>query len=199
MTIFIDDSVFTSKSDSPSSFADMFGQVMNDLIPRSRAIGKCELDGVEIVSPDQADSLFVKCNVCKVSSISLHEAVEAALHNQSLELRAIEQKCMDLVTDVLLAEPKEIVRKWSALCIQIKSFVNFLPGVSGLLTPEELAQVSGKELDTLNGVMLSLGKSFNAADTVKVSDLLELELTPWLKKMGELLDRCIGRLNALKK
>jgi hypothetical protein len=191
MKILIDNDPLTENLPLPHSFPQFCEQIMTILLTRNRSIGSCELDGQLVKNLAEADELFSNCKVCKIASIPLAVALEAALAVRVADSRRIEQECSDMVTQVLLGEPQEIAQRWQKICENIKEQVGFLPRLTGLLTETQVDQLVDRELKELGRVMHALHAAFNNADTLEISDSIELRLLPWLRKLRGFLENCL--------
>jgi hypothetical protein len=134
MKILIDNTPLEQKLPAPESFPEFCEQIMGVLLARNLSIGSCEFDGTVVGSLEEAHDLFSRCEICKIASIPLAVALEAALTHKCGDARRLEEECEGLVTEVLLGEPTEIVIRWQTICEEIKSQIGFLPRLSGLLS-----------------------------------------------------------------
>ncbi len=191
MKILIDNDPLSENLHLTHSFPQFCEQIMGILLTRNRSIGSCELDGQLVKNLAEADELFSTCKVCKIASIPLAVALEAALAVRVADSRRIEQECSDMVTQVLLGEPQDIAHRWQKICENIKEQVGFLPRLTGLLTETQVDQLVDRELKELGRVMHALHAAFNNADTLEISDSIELRLLPWLRKLRGFLENCL--------
>jgi hypothetical protein len=191
MKILIDNDPLPESLPTPHSFPEFCEQIMNILLTRNRSIGSCELDGTLVKNIEEADELFLTCKVCKIASIPLAVALEAALAGKVSDGRRLEQECSDMVTQVLLGEPQEIATRWQKICEEIKEQVGFLPRLTGLLSEAQVTSLVDRELKELGRVMHALHTAFNHGDTLEISDSIELRLLPWLRKLRGFLENCL--------
>ncbi len=164
---------------------------MGILLARNLSIGSCEFDGTLVSSLEEAHDLYSRCEVCKIASIPLAVALEAALDHKCRDARRLEKECETLVTQALLGEPREIASRWHSICEEIKAQVGFLPRLTGLLTDTQVNHLVDRQLKDLGKVMHSLHSAFNAGDTLEISDSIELRLLPWLQQLRAFLENCL--------
>ena len=197
MKILIDNNPQEQKIPDSKSFPEFCQNIMEVLLTRNLSIGSCEFDGTVVSTLEEAHDLFSRCEVCNIASIPLAVALEMALNQKCLDARRLESECEALVTQALLAEPSEIVTRWQAICEEIKSQVGFLPRLSGLLTPSQVNQLVDRQLKDLGKVMHALHAAFNNADTLEISDSLELRLLPWLRQLRGFMENCLQLVKTL--
>jgi len=191
MKILIDNNPLEQELPTPKDFPDLCEKVMTILLARNLSIGTCEIDGTVINNLAEAHDLFSRCEVCKIASIPLAVALEAALAHQCREGQRLEGECEVLVTQALLAEPAEIAARWQTICEQIKAQIGFLPRLSGLLTDAQVNHLVDRQLAELGKVMHALHAAFNAGDTLEISDSIELRLLPWLRQLRSFMENCL--------
>lgn len=191
MKILIDNSPLEQKIPVPQTFPEFCEQIMGILLARNLSIGSCEFDGTIVSNLEEAHDLFSRCEICKIASIPLAVALEAALSHKCREAEKLEAECESLVTQSLLGEPTEIVIRWHSICEEIKSQVGFLPRLSGLLTDAQVNHLVDRQLKDLSKVMHALHAAFNAGDTLEISDSLELRLLPWLRQLRAFMENCL--------
>jgi hypothetical protein len=197
MKILIDNDPLTESLPATPTFSDFCEKIMGILLTRNLSIGTCEIDGTMVSNLAEADQLFSDCKVCKIASIPLAVAMESALAAKCQDARRLEQDCQDMVTQVLLGEPAEIATRWHSICDEIKAQVGFLPRLSGLLTQTQIGQLVDRELKELGRVMHVLHTAFNNADTLEISDSIELRLLPWLRQQRAFLENCLQLVKTL--
>ena len=170
---------------------------MEILVARNLSIGSCEFDGKMVSNLQEAHDLFSDCEICKIASIPLAVALEAALSHKCAEGRRLEGECEALVTQALLGEPTEIAVRWQAICEDIKAQIGFLPRLSGLLTSAQVNLLVDRQLKDLGKVMHALHSAFNHGDTLEISDSIELRLLPWLRQLRGLMENCLQLVKTL--
>ena len=191
MKILIDNNPLEQTIPASKSFPEFCEKIMAILLARNLSIGTCEFDGTVVSTLEEAHDLFSRCEICKIASIPLAVALESALNQKCIDARRLEAECEALVTQALLAEPSEIVVRWHDICEEIKAQVGFLPRLSGLLTPSQVNQLVDRQLKDLGKVMHALHAAFNNADTLEISDSLELRLLPWLRQLRAFMENCL--------
>jgi len=197
MKILIDNNPLEQTVPVPQSFPEFCEQMMEILLARNLSIGSCEFDGTVVSSLEEAHDLFSRCEVCKIASIPLAVALEAALAHKCEEGRRLEKECESLVTEALLGEPTEIASRWHAICNDIKAQIGFLPRLSGLLTEPQINHLVDRQLKDLGKVMHALHAAFNSADTLEISDTIELRLLPWLRQLRAFMENCLQLVRTL--
>jgi hypothetical protein len=199
MKILIDNSPLENEFVLPKSFPEFCEQVMGMLLTRNLSIGSCEFDGTIVSSLDEAHELYARSEICKISSIPLAVALEAALLEKVREAERIESDCENLVTQALLGEPAEIAAHWHGICEEIKAQLGFLPRLSGLLTDAQVNQLVDRQLQELGKVMHGLHAAFNTGDTLEISDSIELRLLPWLRQLRGFMESCLALVRNLRR
>jgi hypothetical protein len=197
MKILIDNSPLEKDFSAPKSFPEFCEQMMGVLLARNLSIGSCEFDGTVVNTLEQAHDLYERCEVCKIVSIPLAVALEAALETKLNDARKLEAECESLVTQALLAEPSEIAARWHTICDEIKAQLGFLPRLSGLLSESQINHLVDRQLQELGKVMHALHAAFNAGDTLEISDSIELRLLPWLRELREFTENCLAIVKKL--
>jgi hypothetical protein len=197
MKILIDNDPLTEALPEMRNFSEFCEKIMGILLARNLSIGTCEIDGTVVANLDEADLLFTAAKVCKIASIPLAVAMETALAAKCDAARQLEQDCQDMVTQVLLGEPAEIASRWGKICDEIKAQVGFLPRLGGLLTEAQVSHLVDRELKELGRVMHVLHAAFNKADTLEISDSIELRLLPWLRQQRAFLENCLQLIKTL--
>jgi hypothetical protein len=197
MKILIDNSPLEEKIAVPQTFPEFCEKMMEILLTRNLSIGTCEFDGKVVNNLEEAHDLFSRCEICKIASIPLAVALEAALSHKCSDARRLESECEGLVTQALLGEPTEIALRWQAICEEIKAQIGFLPRLSGLLTDAQVTQLVDRQLKDLGKVMHALHAAFNNADTLEISDSIELRLLPWLRQLRGLMENCLQLVKTL--
>lgn len=191
MKILIDNNPLEEKLPVSKSFPEFCEHIMEILLARNLSIGSCEFDGTVVSNLEEAHDLFNRSEICKIASIPLSVALEAALSHKCQEARRIESECENLVTQALLAEPREIAARWQTICEEIKAQVGFLPRLSGLLTDTQVNHLVDRQLKELGKVMHVLHAAFNSGDTLEISDSIELRLLPWIKQLRSFMENCL--------
>jgi hypothetical protein len=197
MKILIDNNPLEEKIPLPKSFPEFCEQIMEILLARNLSIGSCEFDGTVVHTLEEAHDLFPNCETCKIASIPLAVALEAALAHKVGDARRLESECEGLVTQALLGEPTEIAIRWQAICEEIKAQIGFLPRLSCLLTDTQVNQLVDRQLKDLGKVMHALHAAFNNGDTLEISDSIELRLLPWLRQLRGLMENCLQLVKTL--
>lgn len=191
MKILIDDMPMEDLPSRAQNFPEFCEEIMAILLARNLSIGSCEFDGRVVCNLEEANDLFQRSEICKIASIPLAAAMEAALNLKCREMRLLESDCEDLVTDALLVEPEDISIRWQSICEGIKAQIGFLPRLAGLLTETQVNQLADRQLKEIDRVMTDLHVAFNKGDTVEISDSIELSLLPWLKQLRVFLESCL--------
>ncbi|HEX4141685.1 MAG TPA: hypothetical protein VHY09_15155 [Candidatus Methylacidiphilales bacterium] len=191
MKILIDNSPIEQDFVLPKSFPEFCEQMMGMLLARNLSIGSCEFDGTIVNTLEEAHDLYSRSEICKISSIPLAVALEAALEQKVSDAQKLESECENLVTQALLGEPAEIAACWRAICEEIKAQIGFLPRLTGLLTDAQVNYLVDRQLQDLGKVMHALHAAFNAGDTLEISDSLELRLLPWLRQLRSFMESCL--------
>jgi hypothetical protein len=191
MKILIDNNPLEQAFEVPQSFPEFCEQMMGVLLARNLSIGSCEFDGTVVHTIEEAHDLYERCEICRISSIPLAVALEAALAQKLRDAQKLEGECENLVTQALLAEPAEIAARWHSICEEIKAQIGFLPRLSGLLTDAQINHLVDRQLQDLGKVMHALHAAFNAGDTLEISDSLELRLLPWLRQLRGFMESCL--------
>jgi hypothetical protein len=197
MKILIDNTLLEEKIPLPKSFPEFCEQIMGILLARNLSIGTCEFDGTVVSTLEEAHELFLRSETCKIASIPLAVALEAALSHKVGDARRLEIECEGLVTQALLGEPTEIALRWQAICEEIKAQIGFLPRLSGLLTDSQVNQLVDRQLKDLGKVMHALHAAFNNGDTLEISDSIELRLLPWLRQLRGFMENCLQLVKTL--
>ena len=197
MKILIDNSPLEKEFQAPKSFPEFCEQMMGVLLARNLSIGSCEFDGTVVNTLEQAHDLYERCEICKIVSIPLAVALEAALEAKIVDARKLESECESLVTQALLAEPAEIAARWHTICDEIKAQLGFLPRLSGLLSESQINHLVDRQLQELGKVMHALHAAFNAGDTLEISDSIELRLMPLLRELREFMENCLSIVKKL--
>jgi hypothetical protein len=197
MKILIDNNPLEQDFSVPNSFPEFCEQMMGVLLARNLSIGSCEFDGTVVSSLEEAHDLYSRCEICKIISVPLAVALDAALNQKVRDAHKLEAECEQLVTQALLGEPAEIAARWHAICEDIKAQIGFLPRLSGLLTDAQINQLVDRQLQDLGKVMHALHAAFNAGDTLEISDSLELRLLPWLRQLRGFMESCLQLVKTL--
>lgn len=197
MKILIDNNPLEEKIPDTTNFPEFCGQIMSILLTRNLSIGSCEIDGTVVSSLEEAHDLFSRCETCKIISIPLAVAMETSLAQKCRDAKRLEDECESLVTQALLGEPTEIIVRWQSICEEIKAQVGFLPRLSGLLTEGQVNHLVDRQLKDLGKVMHALHAAFNTADTLEISDSIELRLLPWLRQLRAFMENCLELIKTL--
>lgn len=197
MKILIDNNPLEQAFVLPKSFPEFCEQMMGMLLSRNLSIGSCEFDGTIVNTLEEAHDLYARSEICKISSIPLAVALEAALVQKVSDAEKLESECENLVTQALLGEPAEIAACWHAICEEIKAQIGFLPRLTGLLTDAQVNHLVDRQLQELGKVMHALHTAFNAGDTLEISDSLELRLLPWLRQLRGFMENCLALVKTL--
>lgn len=176
------------------SFQDLCSVVMEWLLKRKRSISLCVIDGVQVQSLDQAENMFTSADTCEIESVTIEAALMSALALQGESLKTITAECEELVTECLLAEPEDIIKLWQKICEHLKAQIGFVPHMGAVLSDEEVERLVSTEMSQFNRIMQRAGEILSTADVVQFSDLLELELIPWLGDYRLFLHRVFVRL-----
>jgi len=199
MKILIDNTPMEQEIALPKSFPEFCEKMMGVLLARNLSIASCEFDGTIVSSIEEAHALYGSSQICKIVSIPLADALEAALLEKIRDAQRLESECESLVTQALLGEPAEIAVRWHAICEEIKAQIGFLPRLSGLLTEAQINHLVDRQLQELGQVMHALHAAFNAGDTLEISDSLELRLLPWLRQLRAFMESCLILIKNLKR
>jgi hypothetical protein len=197
MKILIDNEPMQEAFERPGTFPEFCERMMGMLLVRNLSIGTCEFDGTVVSTLEEAHDLYSRCEVCKIASVPLSVALESALEQKCSDARRLEGECEELVTQALLAEPKEIAQRWDDVCEEIKAQVGFLPRLTGLLTDAQVNHLVDRQLADLAKVMHALHAAFNKADTLEISDSIELRLLPWLRQLRGFMESCLDLVKTL--
>ncbi len=195
MKLVIDSQPAEPPHPAPATFKEFCAHVMGVLADQGRSIVACKLDGLPVTTLDLAESQYPAAQVCEVETVPVEVALQTSLSLQFQLVRQIEGDCETLVTDILLAEPMEVVDKWKFICAQIQIMIACVPQLCTVLTEAQINELIDVQLADFNSIMEDCGNAFNAADVVSVSDILELRLQPWLANFRELLQSLLARLN----
>ncbi len=190
MKILIDNHPVESGLPEAKDFSEFCARIMEILLADNLSIGSCEFDGIPVVNLEEAHDLFSRCEICRIASVPLASALEAALNQQCQKARQLEGECETLVTEALVGEPAEVAISWQLICEEIKLQVGFLPRLSGLLTDAQVTHIIDRQLAELGKVMWELHAAFNRGDTMGISDSIELRLLPWLRQSRAFLESC---------
>jgi|ERR1700683_3069980 len=197
MKILIDNNPLEQPLPVVQTFPEFCELIMGILLTRNLSIGSCEIDGTVVSTLEEAHDLYSRGEICKIASIPLAVALEAALGHKCKDALKLEAECETLVTQALLGEPTEIVSRWHSICEEIKSQVGFLPRLSGLLTEAQVNHLVDRQLKDLAKVMHALHAAFNAGDTLEISDSIELRLLPWLRQLRAFMENCLQLVKGL--
>jgi hypothetical protein len=197
MKILIDNEPMEAAFPRPDTFPEFCERMMGVLLARNLSIGSCEFDGTVVSSLEEAHDLYSRCEVCKIASVPLSVALESALDQKCRDAQQLEGECEELVTQALLAEPKEIAARWQDICEEIKAQVGFLPRLTGLLTDAQVNHLVDRQLADLSKVMHALHAAFNKGDTLEISDSIELRLLPWLRQLRGFMESCLDVVKTL--
>jgi hypothetical protein len=175
-------------------FPEYCRELMNWLLTRNRAIGSFLLDGKPMLTVEQAEMEFAGAVVCEVRSVPLGEAMRVSLATQVERIAAIEEQCLRLVTDALLAEASEIAVAWQDIWANIRQQIGLIPQLAGLLDLDQIEDLVATRLAEFNSTMRDIGDVLNRADVVAFSDILEFRLVPWLGRFKDFIQQHLDSL-----
>jgi hypothetical protein len=186
MKIIIDsEEIQIPQAEQATTFMEACKSIAAWLLLRQRSIKLCEIDGKALHSLEEADLAYKTGKQLEVASLPLLSAIQDALTLNLNQLRVLESKCENLVTDALLAEPEDIAQQWENLCTSLREMLKFIPQIAYLLTEEELNHLTDETYLNLTKIMQDISEYLPKADVVMFSDILELRLLPWLKSLRE--------------
>jgi hypothetical protein len=197
MTLLIDSNVVDIARQPGETFATYCTKIMDWLLEQNLSIGSCRIDGQSLTTQDQAEELFASAQSIEVQSIGVRVALQAGVALQCNAMRKLENDCQSLITDCLLAEPGEISGSWSGLCQELQGVLKFIPTLGALLSEEQVNFLADQKFKTLDEIMQEMNQVMNKADTVAMSDLLELKLLPWLTSLREFLQAQLPVIDSL--
>lgn len=197
MQIIIDTEQVEISQDTKPSFTKCCEAIMELIVQKDRSIACCKINGQEVSTLEQADSLFTPDCSMEVETVSVVEALELAVAIKCQELIAAEDACDQLVTDSLLEEPEALLKQWQNLCEQLKEQVRFIPKLGHLLTEEQINMLIEVKLEELNSIMRDVHHVLSKADVVAFSDILELRLAGWISSFHEFLKTQLNMLENL--
>jgi len=158
---------------------------------KKRSIASIKLDGKAIYDIDAASELYISSSLCEVETLPYDQVFKNALHFQLSQISDLEESAETLITDILLAEPDEIIEKWQSICKMVKAQIVFLPQLAVLLSEDQINDLVEKHLAELDKIMKEAAGSFSTADVVAVSDILELQFLPWLKNFKTFMQNMV--------
>jgi len=199
MTLTIDSSPLDLPVLPGETFKAYFNRIADHLLKSGRCIGTSQIDGQPVQDISFGQDLFKTASTLAIETVPLHVALQANIGLQCNAMRRIEDSCENLITDALLADPRQVANAWVSLCDEIKGILAFLPVLNGLLTEQQLDSLIDDRLAALNAVMNEIGETLSKADVVAFSDLLELKLMPWLVGMREFLQSQLTLVDTLSK
>jgi len=167
------------------TFQEYYERVADLLLKKNRCIGSCRIDGAEVATIEEGTPLFLNASAMTIESVSVRVALQANIALQCNTMRRIEEACEGLVTDSLLAEPKQVAASWQSLCEEIKSILTFIPRLGMLLTDEQVDALIEGRLKELNAAMTEIAGFLGKGDVVGFSDTLEMKLLPWVVGLRE--------------
>lgn len=199
MKLIIDSKPVDIPAAESQSFRELCTGVMDWLLPKRRSIATCKFDGQPIHSVEQADNVLSHASTCEIESVPFEIALQSALALQCNYLGEIEQQCDKLVTESLLADPNDIVKLWREICENLKQQIAFIPQLGTILSEEQVDHLIASRMENFNATMKGAAAALSTADVVQFSDILELQLVPWLKQYREFLLGHVDELNRTTK
>ncbi|SDT86692.1 hypothetical protein SAMN05444156_0218 [Verrucomicrobium sp. GAS474] len=185
MTLTIDSESVDLPSKPDEAFSEYYERIADHLLQKNRCIGVCSINGQEVATIEAGALLFPAATEISVTSVSIRVALQANIALQCNTMRRIEESCETLVTDSLLADPKQVAVSWQELCEEIKSILTFIPRLGVLLTDAQVDSLVEGRLSELNGVMSEIAAFLSKGDVVGFSDTLEMKLLPWIVGLRE--------------
>ncbi|HEY8966186.1 MAG TPA: hypothetical protein VIM58_07075 [Candidatus Methylacidiphilales bacterium] len=185
MTLTIDSETVDFPPKPGEAFAEYYERIADHLLDKHRCIGTCRIDGKEVPTLDEGAALFAGASTIEIDSVSVRVALQANIALQCNAMRKIEDACETLVTDALLAEPKQVANSWQDLCQEIKGVLDFIPRLGVLLSDEQVDSLVDGRLKELNGIMTEISGFLGKGDVVGFSDTLEMKLLPWVAGLRE--------------
>ena len=170
------------------TFQAYLNRVADFLLQTQRCIGQFRIDGKAVATLDEGAALFPAAASFDVDTVPLQVALQAQVQAQCVALRKIQGDCETLITDSLLADPRQVAASWGTLCEEIKQVLAFLPVLNGLLTDAQMDTLVDRRLAGLTGTMNEIRTVMAKADIVAFSDLLEMKLVPWINEMREFFE-----------
>lgn len=183
MTLTIDSAPVDLPLQSQETFQAYLNRVADFLLQTQRCIGQFRIDGRAVATLEEGASLFPSAASFEVDSVPLQVALQAQVQLQCDALRKIQGDCETLITDSLLADPRQVAASWGTLCEEIKQVLAFLPTLNGLLTEAQFETLVEQRLSSLTATMNEIRVVMAKADIVAFSDLLEMKLVPWISEM----------------
>ena len=193
--------VDSEKVDLPPLPGEKFQVYLNriaDLLMQTqRCVGTCRLDGIAIQTIEEGGLRFEASTACAIDSVPLRVALQANIATHCKTMRTLEDECESLVTDSLLSDPRQVAAAWHGLCERLKSVLDFIPALDGLLTDEQVDSLVKNHLQPLDGTMREIAGVLNKGDIVAFSDLLEMRLKPWLGGLRGFLQTQLAAVEAM--
>lgn len=199
MQIIIDSEEVDIDTKGAKSFEQCCSLIMAWLVEKDRSISTCKIDGKVVDTMDQANQLLKSCSSLEVETVSVSEALQAAISIQAAQLTRTEEACEQLVTDSLLEEPEVLVEQWHDLCEDLKAQIRFIPSLAPLLTEDQINMLVDKKFKEIEDIMREVHKVLNEADVVTFSDILELKLSPWISTLREFVQAQAKLLDSMIK
>ena len=197
MTLTIDSETVDFPAKPNEAFQDYYERIADLLLKKGRCIGSCRIDGQAVPTVEAGVSLFDAAKAIEIESVPLRVALQANIALQCNTMRRIEDACEGLVTDSLLADPKQVAAAWQSLCEEIKSILTFIPRLAPLLSDEQVDALVDGRLNELNGIMGEIAEFLGKGDVVGFSDILEMKLLPWVGGLREFFQAQLSLVEAM--
>ncbi len=198
MKITIDSDSVDIERNATDSFKVYYQRVASWLLIRNRCISAFKINGRMIKNEVEGENLYTQAEDVEVESVPLKVALQAAIALQCNTVRKLENDCLNLVTDCLLAEPKQIVDSWKLLCVELNQVLGFIPTLAPVLTDEQVTGLTDQKFANLSTIMKDINEAMNKPDVVTVSDILELRLLPWMVSLREFFQAQIPVIDSLE-
>jgi hypothetical protein len=197
MILHIDSETVELPREANETFRNYCKKLMDWLLERNKSISSIRFDGKLTNSDQESVDLFPSVKLLEVNTTSVQVALQSAIALQCNVLRKLENDCQNLVTDCLLAEATQIAETWEGMCREIKAVLSFLPCLNALLTEEQVDFLVDTKLQEVQELMKEMHEILNSADVVKMSDVLELKLAPWLVSLREFFQAQLSVIETL--
>jgi hypothetical protein len=193
LDLYIDGQPLTLPENSDfRNFADFCSTCSTHLEATGRAIQSVHMDGVEVdcSNPPSVYRLMMAKRV-EVNSCLLAELVLTALQSQRESARTLADKILDLSTDCLIELPQETFEKWHSALETLKPLIGFIPhfysiqGMSGGVIGDGLESALMGRIQTIQEAVDEARSAMDKQDIVQFSDILELQIVPWLKEHAD--------------
>ena len=198
MKILIDNDPLTETLPATHSFSEFCEKIMGVLLTRNLSIGTCEIDGTVVSNLAEADQLFSDCKVCKIASIPLAVAHGDRAFRQ-VPGRAPARAGMPGHGHAGAAGRAGRRSRPAGIPSATRSRRRSVScRASPACSPRRRStQLVDRELKELGRVMHALHAAFNNADTLEISDSIELRLLPWLRQQRAFLENCLQLVKTL--